>query len=171
MNLVLCGGYRLHLLQQFAKEYEHILMFEPNEQMVHMDAPEKVTWIRAAAWTKTETKRFWVDDKGYSSSLLEYKTTRGTRSEWADSYEVVCTDLAEWLPHAGKCDMCMDIEGAEYDVLPHLLDNYSCLKDLQHIKIEWHGNRIGMSQFEADTCRTNITARLEALGIEVTTER
>jgi FkbM family methyltransferase len=171
MNLVLCGGYRLHMLQKFAPNYDHIYMFEPNADMVHMASPENVTWIRAAAWTRTETKRFWVDDKGYGSSLLEYKTTRGTRKEWSDSYDVQCMDLVGWLYQAGKCDMCMDIEGAEYDVLPHLLDNYSCLKDLQHIKIEWHGKRIGMSQFERDTCRRNIVSRLDALGIEVSTER
>lgn len=170
-NLVLCGGYRIHMLREFAKEYEHIYMFEPNGRMVFMDSPEQVTWIEAAVWTEYGTQRFYVDDKGYSSSLLEHKKTRGTLKEWQDSFVVPTVDIADWMLDKTECDMRMDIEGAEYEVLRHMIRHPDCLKPIKSMMIEWHGKRIGMTAASAEYEKEQLIERLESYDIIVSEER
>ena len=67
--------------------------------------------------------------------------------------EVECVDLDKWIKgNFNKTDFIvlkLDIEGAEYKVLPHMIKNGS-IDYINHIFIEWHWNKIGLSKRNHD---------------------
>jgi len=93
-----------------------------------------------AVWKSEETKIFYPQVWGArtGSSLIEGKYSTDPNI----SVEVKCIDLAKWVEEnkieGAHTILKIDIEGAEYDVIPHLIENN--VHDLvDEWFIEWHG--------------------------------
>ncbi len=101
---------------------------------------EFVTLYNNAVWKLDEIKRFYPQNWGArtGSSLIEGKYS----TDPLVSVKVECLDLANWIKENTIPDahtiLKIDIEGAEYDVIPHLLENN--IQDvIDEWFIEWHG--------------------------------
>lgn len=121
-----------------------IYLFEPNSE--YKDVLKKlakkisklckfVCFIPKAAWIENCSKNFGISDGGYGSTLLMNK--KNTEFE---RYETVsCIDILEFintLDYAKEIHIKMDIEGAEYDILPHILNKFP--NNVSSISAEFH---------------------------------
>lgn len=63
---------------------------------------------------------------------------------------VPCKDLDRWLRDAGgrKVILKMDVEGAEYDLLDHMLA-HGTDKEIERLIVEWHSPPIGPEDWAA----------------------
>ena len=99
--------------------------FDPHPDLIETSefrGGGKVTIRRAAAWTHDETVGFYVN--GLSSSI-------------GGTLPVPCFDLADWLELSGPAVVKMDVEGAEYELLEHLIDR-NVHRNIERLLIEWH---------------------------------
>jgi len=97
-----------------------------------------------AVWYKNEVKNFYVgiDEFGdLGSSLCNDKNEKLDRE---NPLSVYCIDLPQFLidNFSVKDDVIIkiDVEGAEYDILPHMVNNISCMERIGSLFIEWHPN-------------------------------
>jgi len=102
------------------------------------------SFVPRAVWTSETNLTLHVSGMKVASSLVESMARRHRRE---GTLTVGAIDFAQWLhtharPLIGQRKsvfMKLDVEGAEFDILPHLLVRGSlCLVD--HILIEWHVN-------------------------------
>lgn len=161
-----CGCSRRKFLAEFkdASEYE-IFSFEPDPALNEYcgDLINKAVWIENT--TKTFYK-FWIDG-GSSLSKVRADILQQTKPNYykREEIEVECFDLMEFIGSFSKDDyiiLKMDIEGAEYDVLPHLL-NGGGFDYIAALFIEWHGHRLGLPQ----SATLNLLNKIKAYNIPV----
>ncbi len=88
----------------------------------------KVTIRRQAAWTFEG----WA---GYRANGITSRLEAGGEP-------VACFDLAAWLDVSGPVTMKMDIEGAEYELLEHLIAT-GAHRNVERLLVEWHEPPIG----------------------------
>ena len=125
-----------------------IYSFEPNpffkkrlEDMTKSD--ENVIFSNKLVGTQnTKTQLFLSHEGNEGSSIYSDKQTNNVRS---DKY-VICEtiDIAEFiiqLPSHNKLWLKMDIEGSEYNIIPHL-HKKNCLKKIDKLLVEWHYHKI-----------------------------
>lgn len=128
-------------------------MFEPNrmwEKERHEVAQEVSKSALAvyvhdcAVWTKNEKKNFYVgiDEFGdLGSSLCSDKSEKLDRD---NPLPVDCIDFSEFIINNFKISdnvvIKLDVEGAEYDMLPILINNRACMERIDSLFVEWHPN-------------------------------
>ena len=158
-----CGGHvgeTIHSFKQ-SKLYEsfdwRIHSFEPHHDLVckmlcRDDAD--VTVHQKAVWTRDGKVSFFptdgvgsysgVDGVPWGSSTLMAEKTSGRVSP-ARSFEVECIDLAgfifEQAVASSNIFLKLDIEGAEYDVIAHLLRT-GAMKNVKHLFVEFHRDKM-----------------------------
>lgn len=142
-----CGCSRRKFLREFkdASEYE-IFSFEPDPALnEYCDS-----LINKAVWIENTTKtfyKFWIDG-GSSLSKVRADVLQQTKPNYynREEIEVECFDLRQFIKeNFSKDDLIilkMDIEGAEYDVLPHLIEDG--MDYIGALFIEWHAHRLNM---------------------------
>jgi FkbM family methyltransferase len=118
--------------------------------------------VAKAAWTSDTNMTLHVSGMKVASSLVESMARRFKRE---GTLAVQAIDFADWLerrvrPLVGRPKsvfLKLDIESAEYYVLPHLLTHGAlCLVD--HLLVEWHLNAMPSSR------------RLAGVGLRLTLE-
>ena len=130
-----------------------IHLFEPNimwEKERHEIAREVSNSALAvyihdcAVWNKNEIKNFYVGIDEYGdlgSSLCHDKNEKLDRE---NPLSVQCIDFPQFLiDNFSKKDnviVKIDVEGAEYDILPQMVNNSSCMERVGSLFIEWHPN-------------------------------
>lgn len=146
--------------------YDRAIAFEPNPAALFLPqwkavlADERATLVEAAVWVAhgrmnlyREPRRHYEnfgDSQG--STLMPGKTTGGV--SYDDGFvEVETIDFAEWLIALSEgggidIDLKMDIEGAEYEVLPRCMD-MEAFKCVSKMRIEFHGEKISFNGWEA----------------------
>jgi FkbM family methyltransferase len=93
----------------------------------------KVTIRRQAAWTFDGETGYYAN--GITSRLED------------DGEPVACFDLAAWLTVSGPVTMKMDVEGAEYELLEHLIAT-GADRNVERLLVEWHEPPIGPKQWK-----------------------
>lgn len=95
-----------------------------------------------AVWTGEETKKFYVGIDEYGdlgSSLCEDKNEKLDRE---NPINVNCIDLSKFIidnfEEKDNVILKLDVEGAEYDILPYLINNFECMKRIDSLFVEWH---------------------------------
>jgi len=94
-----------------------------------------------AVWIKNGILDFYIDNskKKLGSSLI-----KGKRVVNGGSVKVICVDLLKWIQKNVNSQnhniLKMDIEGAEYDVLPYLLNN-GIEEYIDEFFVEFHGGK------------------------------
>ena len=143
-----CGAFDGRSIAKFqrkkhASEYE-IFSFEPTPALsAHVKKKyKKAAVYNKAIWIKNGTMDFFVNPSNILSqgnSLIKEKLSGRLDKENPITVETI--DLNEWiLNNFSKEDyiiLKIDIEGAEYEVLPHLIQG-GCLDYIDEVYIEYH---------------------------------
>lgn len=147
--LIDCGAYTgdsLPVLIDRHGPFERIICFEANPGLRLLPPPDlriPVELHQVAVWTAAGEQRLFFGEHAEGSSLLANKTS-GNLSP-ARSALVPTIDFAAWLEqHTGPGDRLtikMDIEGAEFAVLPRLA-RHPVRRRIARLWVEWHHNRL-----------------------------
>ena len=135
-----------------------LLGFDPYPDLVEGESVIKRKWIgsederttvvrleRKAAWTMDGRVAFAVvqGERAWDSTVMRDKDSRG---EWSgDTAVVPCFDLASLvlsLPSEAHVIVKMDVEGAEFPLLEHLIASNADTR-IGLLLVEWHDEKMG----------------------------
>tara|TARA_Y100000310_G_C20587556_1_gene766257 strand:- start:685 stop:1275 length:591 start_codon:yes stop_codon:yes gene_type:complete len=114
--------------------------FEPNPIFSSSFKDKNIKYYQYALWIKNEKRKFYLEPNTVGSSLLRVRAKR-TGNEEPQEIEVECIDLADFIISKFKKKdviiLRLDIEGAEYSVLDHLIDT-GAVDYINEFWIEFH---------------------------------
>jgi FkbM family methyltransferase len=156
-----CGAFRGDTIKAFlnsepnSSEYE-IYAFEPNPySRVHKRYGHLFKVYHAATWIADGEMPFYISEpktETQAGTLLKQKTSGNLDKK--HPIMVKTMDFSKWVADNFKLDdhvvVKMDIEGAEYKVLPKMIaDGSICCID--RLYLETHENRIGLTAKDFNT--------------------
>lgn len=127
--------------------YAKCIAFEPNPTMFKILSKNKypncddTLFYKAAAW-KSDGKISFYEDK---RSKYQWGSSLIKRPDMKDSQRVEITvdsiDIVKTIENidSNAIVLKIDIEGAEYELVKHLLKNPNVFQKVQFVLIEWHG--------------------------------
>ena len=111
-----------------------------------------VSFLPVAAWTRNDNMTFYSLRASQESSLMADGADASRMAKSGHKTIVPSIDLATWLLHGASFSdaftlrlLKIDIEGAEYDLLPHLIVS-GALCRATHLLVEWHLNKLPYSR-------------------------
>lgn len=138
-----CGAHKGLVAKHFLENNPgyRAYLFEPNKALDVAYFKDRVL-LHKAVWIRNTTLNLYLDRNGRleGSSVFADKKGGGVLST-----PVPAIDFSQFLDLLAfdKCVVKMDIEGAEYAVLDHLIDTGSILK-ISDLYIEWHWKKVRM---------------------------
>jgi FkbM family methyltransferase len=157
-----CGCSRKKFRQVYDPNNEYdIYSFEPDPSF-NQFCPDL---INKALWDTDGFINFYKYRLSGASSLLKSRADRIT-SEKGQLIQVESIDLDKFIRYNFSVDdyiiLKLDVEGAEYTILPHLLKSgtFSYIKKLY---LEWHNHRVGV----LDSVDKELEKQIRDLGIDV----
>ncbi len=155
----------------FCRPFDRIVAFEPNPRFAASYSGLPVTLVPAAIWTERVRMPLYMsrDPQQCGSSLLKNKRSDvpgvGLIPYFNDAPIMVdCIDFAEWLKantsREDRVILKLDIEGAEYRVLDHLLRSRATA-NIVRLYVEFHGHKIGLPHWQ----HRQLVRRLRAAGL------
>ncbi len=146
--VVNCGGHQSRFVDDLHAEFDPLWQgwvhtFEPNPAFWpgYAGMPRH-TLHGSAVWTSEGTMTFYLQDRAEAQghSLLKEKSNINPDK----TLEVKCVDFARWLRETVKdaddVIVRIDIEGAEYDVLEHLIAT-GAIDLIDLLLVEFHHRR------------------------------
>jgi len=148
------GGHNSCSARIFRKKYDkdceyHIFSFEPEESFhkYYINIPNH-TLIKKAIWTEDGTLEFWPDTEIRKAGGSLIKKV-GNHRHPKKPITVETIDFTKWIlenfSRTDIIDVKMDIEGAEYKVIPDMVRRGS-FKIINKFFIEWHYYKIDMPE-------------------------
>ncbi len=147
------GGYSLYWVLEFLKKNPNkkweVHIFESsnrgikriNDQIRELDNSD-IILHPVAVFDENIKKIFYEQGRGSQASTLFKEKKRFTK--YNNPILVECIDFNEWIRNnLNKKDYIyinIDIEGAEYYVLPHLIKN-NTIKYFNELKVEFHAHK------------------------------
>jgi len=134
-------------MKALRSQYAKCIAFEPNPTMFNKLIRNKyprcaeVKFYKAAAWIRDGRITFYEDKRSknqWGSSLVkrpDMKDSQRIKIE-VDSIDIVETIRNEF---SNAIVLKIDIEGAEYELITHLLQYPDVFQKVQHVLVEWHG--------------------------------
>ena len=123
-------------------EYE-IFAFEANPALAHHFDDLNVNFLQKAVWIEDGTIDFFIGGDPTGSTLCETKDSGMV--DYSKPVNVECVNISKWIKdNFEKEDYIifkMDIEGAEFEVIPHMIDDGS-LEYIDELWVEFHPNKI-----------------------------
>lgn len=145
--LIDCGastGSAIDELDAQFGPFAHIWAIEPNPENarhIRRDDP-RIEVIEAAVASRDGKSNLYLSDQFDGSTLYPEKISGNIRKD--RFIEVATIDFADWLARtvtgADRVVCKMDIEGAEFEVLEHLLHT-GRMKYIDLLLVEWHVSR------------------------------
>ena len=170
-----CGGHNSCSARIFRKLYDpkcktHIYSFEiePTFWPYYKSIPNH-TLIKKAVWIENGEMEFYKDsEKRKAGGSLIKKT--GEHRHKTKPIMVETIDISVWLienfSRVDSIDLKMDIEGAEYQVIPRMIET-GAFAVISRFMIEWHWYKIGMPEEEHKEVFTSVPAsQLKWPGVE-----
>jgi FkbM family methyltransferase len=146
------GEYEIHSFECNPEQFDKLKYRHPD-----------VNSYPIAIWTEDSTLPFYLG-KPWGSSLMKNKTTGGVNPN--NSVQVESIDMDTFMrDHFDKGDYIifkLDIEGAEYEVLRHMI-NRGTFEYIDELWGEWHWPKIGLLESEHDA----LVDDLQAIGFEL----
>jgi FkbM family methyltransferase len=146
-----CGANNGCSVRKFRNEIDvekryHIYSFEPNPAFLNCFLGfENHTFIPKAVWTANENITFYdtLRDDKYGGTVREDKNSGEV--DYTNPIEVAGFDFSSWVASEFSDDdfviLKLDIESAEYDVLPKMIKDGS-LSKINLFFVEWHFNKV-----------------------------
>lgn len=154
-----CSVRRFRSEFDFKNEY-YIYSFEVDPDFIDCsDGVSNLTFFNKAVWIEDGVKEFYrdIDEKRYSGSLIKNKKTG--RLDKKHPLIVETIDFSNWVRNTfNKNDyiiLKMDIEGAEYKVIPKMIDD-GTFEYINELWIEWHWSKIKLCKEEHDALVSRI---------------
>ena len=157
-----CGAHAGISVKKFREEYPNsedyeIISFECNPRFTEgLKKIEGITFHNKAAWIEDGKQDFYIGHA--ASSSLIYGKTRGNL-DFDNPITVDSVDFSKWLiDNFSKDDyiiMKMDIEGAEYQVLPKMIEDGS-IDYVDVVYAEFHGMKVFKTREDTKKIRTAI---------------
>jgi FkbM family methyltransferase len=141
------GAHEGVILNHFMSRHKGYVAyaFEPNPNTQTL-LPPNTTFIRKAVWVEGENHDFFLfsnDPASEGCTLIGTKTNKKLDRE--NPIQVECVDFNQWVLKNTSVDdkiiLKMDIEGAEYDVLSHMIKGGS-LDRIDKLYVEWHWEKV-----------------------------
>jgi len=154
------GGYDGCSIRRFLKDFDRkgrfeMVTFEPNDIFAKCYSDfRRHRLIQAAVHNRDGFQNFFLDrEDGDGSTLFRNKRTRDTGGfgtlDIANPVKVRTIDLSRWVrEHTNNFNyviLKLDVEGAEYDILEKMIRDRT-IRRINHLFVEWHWNRIGISR-------------------------
>ena len=109
----------------------------------------KTNLIPAAAWSSDGVRRYYPGTTRNAGSMYGTKRTGGVKRNVF--YDVKTVDIARFIKSNFKSEdyiiMKLNCEGAEYEIIPHLLNN-GLIAWVDEWYVNWHWNKIGMKELD-----------------------
>ncbi|MGW8324094.1 MAG: FkbM family methyltransferase [Desulfobacterales bacterium] len=150
MNLFVdCGACRGIISRHWLEHNEeyHADLFEPRTDIV-IPRMKNITVIRKAVWIEEREMKLYFDRNNRIDCSSLYKDKRGI----SEIYVIVKTiDFAKHIIEQSKkyekIVVKMDIEGAEYEVVEHLIET-GAIDHIDTMYVEWHwyNTKMGMKK-------------------------
>jgi len=130
-----------------------VYAFEPEPEafkLLSLIKSPNLTILNKAAWIKEQMMQLhrhkdWLNTKSHTSSSLKID-----KKNVDDKNSINCetVDIADYIISLNKKVLIkMDIEGAEYDVINHLLDK-NAFEKIERIYCEFHPKKIQFGYFQ-----------------------
>lgn len=136
------------ILNKYSNIDYYIYSFEPNpffkEALTQLENKyDNVQVIMKIAGTKKKTTRLYLSQgNNVGSSIFSDKiTNKISKNVYIEVEEIDIAKFIEGLPEHDLLWVKMDIEGGEYEIIPHLFKNH-CLGKINKLFIEWHHKKI-----------------------------
>jgi FkbM family methyltransferase len=177
MNAILvdCGANIGGVLEKLSDRFasRRIFAFEPNPLLIPRLSESArlpgrtVELLQQAVWNRDERRDFYLGHHE-SSTLLEGKVVPpiyDRQIDYGHPISVQCIDFSRWLASLGaepqSIVVKMDIEGAEYPVLEHLLEQ-GTVHFISKLLVEWHYDRFpGMFRRRHDRLLAALSQQVE----------
>ena len=144
-----CGFYQGTSLEHFKRtpEYTNDFIYYGFDPMMNLEKSRAkfstVNLDNKALWTNDGEITFYVSRRHSGKANSVYHNKRAGKGEQTRS--VPCIDFSKWLSNNFNEDdyiiLKMDIEGAEYEVIPKLLKD-GTINLIDVIYLEWHSCRV-----------------------------
>jgi FkbM family methyltransferase len=145
-----CGAWNGDSVLEFMKHYKDydVYAFEchPDHQdeLTEMSKKFGFTFINKAAWIRNETRLFYLGTKNRTAASTVHKSKK-RKIDKENPISVECLDFSQWVVENFDKDqliVCkMNIEGAEYQVLPKMLRDNS-IDYINYLFCSWHQSKI-----------------------------
>lgn len=145
-------GQSIDLFKSTNEDYRYspyswaIYAFEPHPYFKTFLTKKDIHYINKAVWTENTVIPFYVNpanNESQGSSLIKDKISGDLDKEKPIYVETI--DFSSWLKSnfyfEDKIILRMDIEGAEYEVLRHMIDT-KAINLIDHLIIEFHHQKI-----------------------------
>ncbi len=166
--LIDCGYHKGESIERFkhldilVQPWE-IYAFEPNPDLFNQLDDKNVHLIDSAVWIEDGQIDFYIAEDSAGSSLIKHKSTAKLSET---PIKVPCIDFATWLTELCKLGdyviVNMNIEGAEYQVLPDLLKK-GCMNLIDALYIEFHNIKVGV----LPTVDQELIESIKSQGVQV----
>jgi FkbM family methyltransferase len=130
-----------------AEEFE-IFTFEANPNFNDCYKNLNVNYKNAAIWTYDGEIEFYLgkNPKNMSASVFKHKTSGNLRKT---PIKVKCIDLGKWIMSKFTPQdyivLKLDIEGAEYNVLPKMIEDKS-IAYIDELFMDWHYTKVAIEE-------------------------
>lgn len=160
------GGFSGDTVELFLEKYPDakkfdIFCFEPNPEMHHYHKNKGYKFFPFAVWIKECELMFYLAKNKIGSTLMKSKKNQ----KIVNSVQVKAIDISCWIKsnfsESDNIVMKMDIEGAEYDVLDHMVENGS-ISYIKELFVDWHSKK--MKNFNHDKYK-HMLKTLKNLGL------
>lgn len=142
------GAYNGDSIDAFKKirsdwnEFE-IHAFEANPELSKHFSGKDINFYNKAVWIEDGEVDFFIGGDDNGSTLVETKTSG--RVNYDNPVKVEGIDIDRWIKEnfslADKLILKMDIEGGEFEVIPHMIKNGS-IKYINEMWVEMHANKV-----------------------------
>jgi len=134
------GAWSKDFIAFCKRKADRVILFEPNphfrDSISELVKKYHIEYIPCIAWFENNTFPFFIGQNSETSSMVKRMSTRyGIRQ----NINVKSTDIRPYLRNNYNIFMKLDIEGGEYELLSHLI-NDRLLCQLDHLLVEWHLN-------------------------------
>lgn len=142
-------------------EYE-IHAFEPDpSNFKSFENFNNVNFYKKAAWIRDGVVKFYLGSESFASTINSSKITNIKQDRFI---ETECLDICKFITDNFDKDdyiiLKIDIEGAEYELLNHMLSN-NCLEYINDLFVEFHLGKI--TNITSDQ-HNDLINKLQSLG-------
>lgn len=175
------GSNRFQGYEKLKKKFKvddtwEVHAYEPNPSLteeIQSNCPKEVVFHNKAVWKANEILEFVVDlnrEDWEGSHIDQGSETFYNRAKSPNKIKVESVDVYDILKKYDEQDniiVKMDIETAEFEVLPRMIETNQ-MKKVNHLYVEFHCRMFGEERPKYREIQNKLIKDIENLGVKVT---